>query len=62
MLMAKLLTSNDAIYRVLLPLWIREQATDNEQYMKMIIEYMDRYPNYSVKKIKDGFAICERRD
>jgi hypothetical protein len=45
---------------VLLPAWIWEEAKDKEHLIKLVLEYMQNYPHYTVKKIKDRFAICER--
>lgn len=48
--------------RVLLPGWIWEKARDKDELKALVLKYMERYPNYSVKAIKDHMAICERRD
>lgn len=45
---------------VLLPAKIFEQAKDNEDLKKLVLDYMRRYPDYTVKKIKNGFAVCDR--
>lgn len=45
--------------RVLLPEWIWEQAQDKDHLKKLIIDYMRRYPDYRIVKVKDRFAICE---
>lgn len=45
---------------VLLPAWIWEKATDNDHLKQLVLHYMKKYPNYTVKKIKNGFAVCER--
>lgn len=47
--------------KVLLPESIFNQAKDTEQLKQLVLQYMKRYPDYRVTKIKDGFAICERR-
>ena len=47
---------------VLLPAWIFKQATDKDHLKKLVLQYMQRYPNYIVKRIENGFAVCERRD
>jgi hypothetical protein len=46
---------------VLLPAWIFEQAKDKEHLKKLVLEYMQRYPDYVVKSVKNKFAVCERR-
>jgi len=48
-------------YRVLLPKWIREEARDKEEFKRLVLEYMKRYPEYRVKKVVGDFAICERK-
>lgn len=45
---------------VVLPEWCFTQAKDNEQLKKLVLQYMRRYPDYTVRKIKDGMAICTR--
>jgi hypothetical protein len=47
--------------KVLLPAWIWEEASDKEHLKKLVLQYMRRYPDYAVKAVKDGFAVCERR-
>lgn len=47
-------------YKVLLPGWIFDQAEDKNHLKQLVLNYMARYPNYIVKSVKDGFAICER--
>lgn len=49
-------------YRVLLPDWIREKARDKEEFKKLVLEYMKRYPDYRVKKVVGNFAICEKKE
>ncbi|WP_203554977.1 hypothetical protein [Bacillus sp. B15-48] len=46
---------------VLLPRWVFDQAEDKEHLKKLVLHYMQRYPDYVVKKIKNGMAVCERR-
>lgn len=53
----KVITTN-----VLLPAWIFKQAKDKEHFKNLLAEYMTRYPDYIVKAVKDGFALCERRE
>ncbi|EWG12721.1 hypothetical protein PBF_04260 [Cytobacillus firmus DS1] len=45
---------------VLLPAWIWEEAKDKEHLKKLVLQYMQRYPDYTIKGIKNGFAVCER--
>jgi len=46
--------------KVLLPPRIFKEAGDDKQELKrLIVQYMERYPNYTIKKVKDGFAVCE---
>lgn len=52
---------NEAPYRILLPCWIWEQATDKEHLKRLVLQYMQRYPNYIVVSVKSGFAICKRK-
>lgn len=47
---------------VLLPSWIYKKAKDKNHLKVLVLQYMQRYPGYSVKSVKSGFAICERRD
>lgn len=49
-------------YRVLLPGWIREKARDKEEFKRLVLEYMKRYPDYRVKKVVGEFAICEHKE
>jgi hypothetical protein len=52
---------NRVPYKVLLPEWIWEEAKDKEDLKKLVLQYMRKYPHYSIKKIKGSLAICERR-
>lgn len=45
---------------VLLPDWIFDQAKDKKQLKRLVLDYMKRYPDYTVKKIKNRMAECER--
>lgn len=47
-------------HKVLLPGWIFDQAEDNNHLKQLVLSYMTRYPNYTVKSVKGVFAICER--
>lgn len=44
-----------------MPAWIFEQAKDKEHLKQLVLEYMQRYPDYVVKSVKKKFAVCERR-
>ncbi len=44
---------------VRLPEWIFEQAQDKEEIKSLVLNYMRRYPGYTVLKVKGKFAICE---
>lgn len=49
--------------KVLLPKRMFDEAYDKEHFKLMLDEYMKTcYPNYIVKKIENGFALCERKD
>jgi hypothetical protein len=56
-----MLNNDQVSYKVLLPKWIWEEAKDKEHLKRLVLQYMQRYPNYTVKIVKDRFAICERR-
>jgi hypothetical protein len=45
--------------KVLLPAWIFEQAQDKEHLKKLVLNYMKRYPEYTVKRVNNQFAECE---
>lgn len=47
--------------KVVLPELIFREAQNQEQLKQLVLEYMSRYPNYTVKSIKDKMAICERK-
>ncbi|MGE7807367.1 hypothetical protein [Lysinibacillus sp. NPDC096215] len=50
-------------HRVLLPQWIFEQAKGNKAEIKrLVLTYMQRYPNYKIIKVSGSFAVCERLD
>lgn len=47
---------------ILLPAWIWEEAKDKDHLKKLVLKYMKKsYPDYTVKVVKNSFAICERR-
>jgi hypothetical protein len=46
---------------IVLPKWIWEQAKDKEELQRLILEYINkRYPQYKVKSVHNGMAICYR--
>lgn len=46
--------------KVLLPAWIFKQAGDDKQELRrLIVKYMERYPDYTIIRVKDGFAVCD---
>lgn len=46
---------------VLLPEKLRKEARDQDHFKKLVLNYIQRsYPHYTVRKIKNGFAICDR--
>lgn len=46
--------------KVVLPVWIFEQAQGNtEEIKRLVLEYMKRYEGYRVVKVSKGLAICE---
>jgi hypothetical protein len=54
--------SNDLVpYKILLPKWNWEEAKDKEHLKRLVLQYMQRYPEYTVKSVKDGFAICIKK-
>jgi hypothetical protein len=48
--------------KVVLPAWVFEQAKDKEHLKKLVLDYMRKYPDYNVKSVKNGLAVCERRE
>lgn len=45
---------------VLLPEWIFTQAGDDKNELKrLIVQYIKRYPGYTILKVKGRFAVCE---
>lgn len=53
---------NNVPHKVLLPAWIFERAKDNDEIRRLVLDYMQRYPNYRVLKVSGSLAICERQD
>lgn len=52
---------NKVPYRVLLPERLFKEARDKEHLKMLVLQYMRHYPNYVVKSVKNGFAICDRK-
>lgn len=48
--------------KVLLPERLWKEAKNQEHLDELILEYMQRYPDYVVKYIESHFAVCERRE
>lgn len=54
---------NNVPHKVLLPAWIFQQAGgNNDEIKRLVLQYMQRYPNYRVTKVSGSLAICERQD
>lgn len=51
---------NNVPTKVLLPAWIFEQAKDNDEIRRLVLDYMTRYPNYRIIKVSGSFAVCKR--
>lgn len=52
---------NNVLHKVLLPAWIFQQARgNNDEIKRLVLQYMQRYPNYRVTKVSGSFAVCER--
>lgn len=47
-------------YKVLLPKWVFEYAKTDHEILTKAIQYMQRYPHYTVIRVEKQFAICER--
>lgn len=49
---------------VLLPESIlRQQSSLSEQeFLKLVLKYLTRYPNYRLVTVNNGFAVCDRED
>jgi len=48
-------------YRILLPLWIWDKATNNDEFKANLSHYMNKnYPDCYVVKIDKPYGICER--
>lgn len=46
---------------VVLPARLWKEAKDNDELKSLILQYMERYPQYKVKTVKNGIAICQRK-
>jgi hypothetical protein len=53
--------NNQPTYKVLLPRWIWEEAKDEEHFKQLVLEYMRRYPGFTVKRVIDELAICFKK-
>lgn len=56
-----MLSNDQVLYKVLLPKWIWEEAKDREHLKRLVLQYMQRYPEYTVKSVKGRFAICIKK-
>lgn len=46
---------------VVLPTKFWDEAKDKEHFKQLVLKYMRKnYPTYQIKRIKNGFAVCER--
>jgi len=52
---------NETPTKVLLPNWIWEESQNEAHFKQLVLKYMQRYPEYSIKSVKGRFAICERK-
>ena len=43
---------------VVLPEWVFNQAKDTEHLKQLVLQYMKKYPEYKVKAVKNGMAVC----
>ncbi|SEQ22715.1 hypothetical protein SAMN05216232_1959 [Virgibacillus subterraneus] len=46
-------------HNVLLPKWIFEKSNNEKEVQALVLDYMQRYPEYNLISINNGFAICE---
>ncbi|WP_370225256.1 hypothetical protein [Cytobacillus sp.] len=51
---------NDNQTWIVLPKKLFERAENKEHFKQLVLDYMKRYPDYSVKMIKNGMARCNR--
>lgn len=49
-------------YKVLLPKHIFKGQKSEKEVLALTKEYMQRYPHYTLIRIENGFAVCERND
>lgn len=47
-------------HNVLLPKWINEKAKTKDEYKTLVLQYMQRYPEYTITAVRNGFAVCTR--
>jgi len=47
-------------YKIMLPSWIWDNATNNDEFKANLTHYMKRYPECYVVGIDKPFVICER--
>lgn len=47
--------------KVVLPRWIWEKAKDKEDFKRLVLQYMERYPDYIVKKVEGSLAVCVKK-
>jgi hypothetical protein len=54
---------NDVPYKVLLPPYIKEalHTKSREEVKGMVLEYMKRYKDYQVIRVRNGFIECSRK-
>jgi len=46
--------------RVILPLWIWENANNKSEFKQNLAYYMQRYPGYEVIEVHKHYAICDK--
>ena len=48
-------------YRIMLPDWVWDNATNNDEFKDNLQKYMRKnYPDCYVEKIEKPFVICDR--
>jgi len=53
---------NDVPTNIVLPVRLWEEAKDQEELKQLVVNYIKKnYPDYKVKSIKNGMAICYRK-
>lgn len=48
--------------KVVLPERLWKEARDDNHLKQLVLDYMQRYPDYVVIRIENPFAVCERRE